>query len=106
VPGPLVHYPHPLPDGYSGARAYPDVAGEDGAYLIEVGAGVEHAQDTLFVHGPKLDLVEIVVVRIQRVGGLLVGPIGHRRVTHCGGCFSRSRQLGDVEGHAAGFVAR
>jgi hypothetical protein len=78
LPRPLIEHPRPLPNGYSGARAYPDVVGEDGACLVEVIARVDHAQDTLIVLGPKLDLVEIAVVRIQRVVGLLVGPVAHR----------------------------
>jgi hypothetical protein len=30
------------------------------------------------VHGPKLDFVEVAVVRIERVVGLFVGPIRHK----------------------------
>ena len=62
-------HPRPLSNGYSGARANPDVVVEDGARLVEIVASIEHAQDMRFVLGPKLDLVEIAVVRIQRVAG-------------------------------------
>ena len=74
---PPFEHPRPLPRGYSGARAYPDVVGEDGARFVEVTAGTQHAGDALFVPGPKLDLVEVAIVRNQRVVGFFVGPVAH-----------------------------
>ncbi len=76
---PLIEHSRPLPNGDPGARAYPDVAGEDGARLVEITPSIQHAQNPLRVLGPQLDLVEIAIVCVQRVVGLLVGPVAHWR---------------------------
>jgi hypothetical protein len=51
-----------------------DRRGEDLPRLVEVAAGTEHVVDLGAVLGPFLDLVEITVVRDQRLVGLFGGP--------------------------------
>jgi hypothetical protein len=55
----------------------PNGAGERIAGPVEAIAGIEQADDALVILGPLLDLVEIAVVRIERIVGFLIAPIGH-----------------------------
>jgi hypothetical protein len=50
---------------------------EDLLRLVEVAARIEHAIHLGPILGPFLDLVEITVVRDQRVGGFFLGHFGH-----------------------------
>ena len=50
---------------------------------VEIIAGIQQAIDLRAIFGPLLDLVKIAVVRIERVGGFLVGPIIHAQRTTC-----------------------
>ena len=43
--------------------------------LFKAAAGVEHALDFHAVFGPLLNLIEIAIVRAERIVGLLVAPI-------------------------------
>jgi len=52
-----------------------DRGGEQPASLVEIIAGVKEALDLRAVLGPLLNLVEIAIVREERIVGLLVGPI-------------------------------
>jgi hypothetical protein len=54
-----------------------DRRGEDLSRLIQIAACVEHALDPGAVLGSFLDLVEVAVVRNQRLVGLFVGPLAH-----------------------------
>jgi hypothetical protein len=66
-----------LPDRQPRPWALPDEIGEDRPRLVETAAGEQHALDPLLVLGPELDLVEIPVIRDQRLVSLFVGPLGH-----------------------------
>jgi hypothetical protein len=55
-----------------------DEASEDGPCLIEIAAGEQQHLDALTARAPFFYLVEIILVREQRIVGFLAAPIvGH-----------------------------
>ena len=66
-----------LADGQPNARATLHFRVEDGAGSIEARPRVQHHDDMLIISRPRLDLVEIVLVRVVRIVRLLFGPIAH-----------------------------
>jgi hypothetical protein len=52
-----------------------DGLGEDRARLVEIVAGIKHAVDLGAIACPLLDLIEVAVVRTERIVGFLVGPM-------------------------------
>ena len=71
---PLLQHARTLPDSQPYPRPMLNRIGEQLASLFQVVAGVEQAIDLRAVLRPLLDLVEIKVVRTQRVVSLFVGP--------------------------------
>jgi hypothetical protein len=69
---PSLKHTSSLPDRQPRPRSPPGEVGEDRPRLVETAAGEKHALDPLLVLGPKLDLVEITVVRQQRLVSLFV----------------------------------
>src|SRR5262249_51906408 len=65
------------PDRYPNPRPVLDGVGKDFLRLAKIIAGIKQAIDFHAVPRPPFDLVEIAMVRDQRVVGLFVGPIGH-----------------------------
>src|SRR5690348_10048544 len=59
-----------------------DRLGEDLSRLVQAAPGIEHMINLGPVFGPFLDLVEVAVVRNQRIVSVFVRPIAHR--TLCG----------------------
>ena len=55
-----------------------DCSGEDLPCLIQVAAGVQYPINLGPIFGPLLDLVEIAVIRNERIVGLFGG------LAHCG----------------------
>ena len=75
--GPLPHDAASLADGQPYARATLHFRVEDVAGSIEARPRVQHHDDMLIISRPRLDLVEIVLVRVVRIVRLLFGPIAH-----------------------------
>ena len=66
-----------LPDRYPDPRPVLDGVGKDFLRLAKIIAGIEQAIDFHAVAGPLFDLVEIAMVRDQRVVSLVVRPVAH-----------------------------
>jgi hypothetical protein len=64
---PLLQHPRPLPDGQSDPGPVLDGLGEQLACLIKVIASVQRAVRFRAVSRPFLDLVEIALVRLERI---------------------------------------
>jgi hypothetical protein len=75
----LLHHEGALADGQSDPWAMLDGAGEDVLGLGETVARVEQALDRHAVARPLLDLVEVAVIRIERVARFLIRPVAHGR---------------------------
>ena len=58
---------------------------EDLPRLVQAAAGIEHVVDLGPVLGPFFDLVEVAVVRNQRVVGLFDGLVAHSGGSYFGG---------------------
>lgn len=69
-----------MPDGQPRSRSPLDEPREDRPSLVKIVASEQHFFDVQSVLAPFLDLVEIALVRVERVVGFLMGPI----VSHCG----------------------
>ena len=55
-----------------------DRRGEDLPRLVQAATGIEHVVDLGSVLRPLLDLIEVAVVRDERVAGLFVWQVVHR----------------------------
>jgi hypothetical protein len=67
-----------LPNRYPDPRPMLDGVGKDFLRLAKIIAGIKQAIDFHAVPRPLFDLVEIAMVRNQRVVGLFIGPVAHR----------------------------
>ena len=77
----LIQYPCSLSDGHPDPWPVLYCLCKNVPRFIEIIAGIQQAIDLRTIFGPLLDLVKIAVVRTERVGGLLVGPIIHAQRT-------------------------
>jgi hypothetical protein len=75
--GPLLQYTCALADGQPDLRPVPECIGEDVLRPTKIATGIQQAVDSRPVCGPFLDLIEIAVVRFDRVEGFFVGPVVH-----------------------------
>ena len=57
-----------------------DRRGEDLPRIVKAAAGIEHALDVGAIFGPLLDLVEVAVVRDQRIVRLFVELVYRGRI--------------------------
>jgi hypothetical protein len=74
---PLLQRTRPLPDGHADTRSVLGPAVKDPLGLFQAAAGEQQFGYALTVARPLLDLVEVAVVRNQRLVGFFVGPIIH-----------------------------
>jgi hypothetical protein len=65
----LLQHARPLPDREPDPRPVFDCYIEQLTSLVEIVAGVKHALDLRAVLGPLFELVEIAIVRIERIFG-------------------------------------
>ena len=72
---PLLEHARPLTDCQPNPRPTFYFFSEQLTSLVEIVAGVEQAVDLHAVLGPLFELVEIAVVREERIVGLLVRPV-------------------------------
>jgi hypothetical protein len=75
---PLLQHARPLPDRQPDPRPMLDGLSEQLTSLVEIVAGIEQALNLRAVLGPLFELVEIAVVRMQRVI-LAPKPVGIER---------------------------
>ena len=84
---PLLRNPRSLPDGQPDTRAVLHSHGEDFLRSPEIIAGVKQGIDFRAVPRPLLDLVEIAIIRAQRIVGLFVWLVVHVRRASSYGMF-------------------
>jgi hypothetical protein len=72
---PLPQHARALADSHSDPRPEFDRVFEQLTSLFEIGAGVKEAIDLAAVFGPLSELVEVAMVRDERVICFLLGPI-------------------------------
>jgi hypothetical protein len=82
---PLTQHARALADSQPDPRPVFDRVFEQLTSLFEIVAGVKEAIDLAAVFGPLFDLVEVAMVRDERVISLFVGPMRHTQLIDCSG---------------------
>jgi hypothetical protein len=96
-----VQHARALANGQSDARAMLDRLGEDVLGLGEIVASIEQAIDRRAAARPFLDLVEVAIIRIERVARLFIRPIAHGHESRTVGVARPYHVTADAEGRFA-----